>query len=255
MTMTVPYPVPANLTQWADDVETMGGYPASETAALVAWGTAEGGSFHNPDYGNVLGTTLPEPGSVGTNGPGVQNYAASGQSPAQAWQEGLTATISMLHQSNMQDINAALESGSPDELPAALNKDPWGTSGSSVAQILGEDPDQIAALGAATGSPSTPTGSGTSVTPASATDASIASALGGTALNFFGLSSGEHIIVRGVFAIVGIILVVIALKEMFSDNGAMDIALSVPKAGYDVASKGAKKGAEAGGAVAGAAAA
>lgn len=152
MTTTYPYAIPANLDQWAQDVEALGGYPASDTPALIAWGQAEGGSFNNPDYGNVLGTTLPEPGSAPTNSAGVQNYAASGQSQAQAWAEGLAATISMFHQSNMKDINAALASGNPAALPPALNADPWGTSGSSVASILGESPQAIAAIGAAGGS-------------------------------------------------------------------------------------------------------
>jgi hypothetical protein len=242
MSITLPYAVPANLDQWAADVEAEGGYSSAETPALVAWGEAEGGSFNNPDYGNVLGTTLGEPGSKATNSAGVQNYAASGQTQAQAWQEGLAATISMFHQSNMSAINTALESGDPNELPTALGQDPWGTSPSSVASILGEDPDQIAALGNATGNNSQTTGSGSQI---NAQDASLSSALGGTALQFFGLQQGSHFLVRGAFAIVGIILIVIALKEMFSDNGATDIALQLPRSAYNVGAKGAKKGADA----------
>lgn len=251
--MTYPYAIPANLDQWAADVEAIGRYPASDTAALVAWGTAEGGSFHNPDYGNVLGTTLGEPGSAPTNSAGVQNYAASGQSQAQAWQEGLDATISMFHQSNMAQINSALSSGNASaELPAALNADPWGTSGSTVAQILGENPDTINALGSASSGASSG-GNGVQVA-GNATETGIASALGGTALQFFGLQQGEHIMVRGAFAIVGLVLLIIALKEMFSNNSAVGTVTSIPSQGYQTVKSGVKKGADVG-AAAGAAAA
>lgn len=248
MSLTLPYPVPGNLAEWAADVEAAGGYPTSDTPALIAWGQAEGGSFNNPDYGNVLGTTLPEPGSAGTNSAGVQNYAASGQTQVQAWQEGLTATISMLNQSNMKDINAALQSGNPAELPPALNADPWGTSGSSVASILGENPDTIAALGAAGGSGSGALASGGGGVQVQ--QASIASALGGSLGSFLGISSGEHVLVRMGFAIVGLILLIIGFKELFSNNGAIDTVINVPKQGYQTAKSGVKRGAEAGAAVA-----
>jgi hypothetical protein len=251
-TTNLPYPIPANLNQWAQDMEYADNLPSSDTAALEAWGAAEGGSFHNIDYGNVLGTTLKEPGSAGTNGPGVQNYAASGQTQQQAWVEGIDATSSMWQQSNMADIWASLTGGNASAtLPAALMKDPWGTNGKSVASILGENPDTIAALGSATSGGGTTSG-GSGVVLPQATDTSLSSALGGTALGFFGLKggSGKSYIVRGVFGILGVILLIIALKELTSDSGAIDTVSNVPTAAAKSVGRGIKKGTEAGAAAA-----
>lgn len=136
----IPYAIPQDLTQWALDVEAAGGYPASDTPALIAWGNSEspgaavGSDNSFIDYANVLGTTLPIGSSVGTNSDGVQNYLTGGVSEQQAWEEGLIATIDELNQSNFASIEAALKSGvNQQQLGAVVGATPWGTSGSTIA--------------------------------------------------------------------------------------------------------------------------
>jgi hypothetical protein len=150
----MPYAVPTDLDEWAEDVEWTGGLPASDTPALEAWGEAEGGSFKNSAYGNVLNTTLTEPGSSSINSDGVQSFAISGDTAAQDWQTGIQADLATIDQTNMSAIKSSLVSGDPSSLPTALATDPWGTNPATVATILGESPSQIAALGSATSSSS-----------------------------------------------------------------------------------------------------
>lgn len=154
--MTMPYAVPTDLDQWANDVEWTGGLPASDTPALEAWGEAEGGSFHNTAYGNVLNTTLDEPGATSINSDGVKSYAIAGATDAQDWQTGIQADLATIDQTNMADIKASLTGGNASAtLPAALAKDPWGTNPGTVASILGESSSQISALGSAGGGSTT----------------------------------------------------------------------------------------------------
>jgi hypothetical protein len=148
-TAPIPYAVPGDLTQWAQDLEALGGYPASDTPALIAWGlsespdAAQGGNKGFIDYGNVLGATLPEPGSHGTNSANVQDYLGPGMTPAQAWSEGLGATVSEINQSNFTNIRNALQGGTNAQgLANAVQAGPngeaaWGTSPSAIIANAG----------------------------------------------------------------------------------------------------------------------
>lgn len=241
----MPYAVPTDLEQWAIDMETVGGLPSSDTPALIAWGAAEGGSFHNTAYGNVLNTTKTLPGvpsiNTGTQGD-IQSFAIPGQTQAEDWQEGIEADLSTINQSNMVDIRSALEGGNPSALPSALEKDPWGTNSASVAAILGENPDTIDALGGATTTSSG--GNGvvlTSSNPDDAQTTGLVSSTLGTAASFFGIRSGSHILVRGAFALFGLILLIIAFKEMFSSHDAVQTVTNVPASGYRTVKSGVKK--------------
>jgi len=57
-------------------------------AALTTWAAHEGGHWHNPDHYNPLDTTLPMPGSIGTNKEHVQSYTS--------WEQGYQATVDTL---------------------------------------------------------------------------------------------------------------------------------------------------------------
>jgi hypothetical protein len=143
----MPFAVPTDLGEWAADIEFSGGFPQSDTNALVAWGAAEGGSFKNTGYANVLNTTLKEPGSTPINSVGVQSFAIPGDTQAQDWETGIQADLDTIDQSNMADIKTALAGGNASQtLPTALAKDPWGTNASTVAQLLGESPSDQQAL-------------------------------------------------------------------------------------------------------------
>lgn len=209
-------------------MEVAGGLPSSDTAALEAWGAAEGGSFKNTAYGNVLNSTRKTKGvasiNTGTQGD-IQSFAIPGQTQAQDWQEGIDENLATIGQSNMSAIANSLTGGNASAtLPSALESDPWGTNGASVANILGENPDTLTALASAPGNAQNASGGNGVVLT------SLGSSLvGGTADAFFGISKGgfKSLAVRGAFALFGAILLLIAFREMFSDNGAADVAGSV----------------------------
>jgi hypothetical protein len=247
--MTMPYPVPDDLAQWAADMEAVGELPASDTPGLEAWGAAEGGSFKNDAYANVLNTTKTLPGvnSSGTGTQGdIQNFAIPGQTQEQDWMDGITADLATINQTNMNAISGSLKSGNPETLPSALASDPWGTNPQLVAEILGQTPDQIAALSNQTSG--TSSGGGGVVTAGGSGDqlTSLSSALGGTAAGFFGISAGSHIMVRGAFALFGLILLIIALKEMFNPASPAATVLNIPGQAKTVVKSTAKRVGEAG---------
>ncbi|MGH7239261.1 MAG: hypothetical protein ACREHG_04240 [Candidatus Saccharimonadales bacterium] len=218
---------PTNLTQWAHDMEVMGGLPSSDTNALIAWGQAEGGAFHNTAHFNVLNTTLPETGSHSVNATGVQAYTS--------WTQGVAADLATLRQSNMQAIDTALHTN-PSRLPTALASDPWGTNPATVAKLMGESPTQIHAMGTAGGSGGTG-GTGTSLT------------IG----HLFGLpiSFTKSTMVRGALIVFGIIVLLMGLHEITSPSHDATQTIVTPiRAGTQKVKRGAKKTGEAAGAAA-----
>src|ERR1700677_4496678 len=101
MTVSLPYPVPTDLQQWAVDMDVAGGYPSTDVTAFEAWGAAGGGSFKNTAYANVLNTTKTLPGvaSTGTGTQGdIQNFNIPGQTLEQDWADGITADLATIQQ-------------------------------------------------------------------------------------------------------------------------------------------------------------
>jgi murein DD-endopeptidase MepM/ murein hydrolase activator NlpD len=107
-TAAVPAPRLGRLVEWAHDVLTLGRWPTSQSnmVAMVAWGLAEGGWFHNSCSYNVVNASYVIPGSHDAVGH-AQAYPSYGQ--------GLQATIDALTKSPQSRgygaIVAALRSG------------------------------------------------------------------------------------------------------------------------------------------------
>jgi hypothetical protein len=85
---------------------------------LDVWQRAEGGSTANPDNYNPFDTTLPAPGSFGTNSVGVQAYPD--------WSTGLAATVKTLEMGYYTNIVGDLRSGAPyGQFAGDVNASPW----------------------------------------------------------------------------------------------------------------------------------
>lgn len=109
------------LLAWAADLlGRLGLTPtANRLTNLLAWALTEGGWF-NGDLFNPINTTQPEPGSHGTNAPGVQTFPT--------YEEGMTATLVTLHNGHYQAILDALGADAgPNDFAAAVTSSPWGT--------------------------------------------------------------------------------------------------------------------------------
>jgi hypothetical protein len=146
--------------QWAQAVLTRLGVPVTpaNVTAMVAWAAAEGGNWHNTAHYNPLGTTLREPGSTSMNSVGVQSYVS--------WDSGISATVSMLNQSNMAGIKRALSKGNdPEGVVTAVLSSPWGTQTIALSNGKTYNPTGGAHggyTGAGSGRDYTPTGPGAS---------------------------------------------------------------------------------------------
>lgn len=122
--------------EWAKAVLSQLGAPQTQgnVTALEAWAAAEGGNWHNTARFNPINTTLKLPGSYvmpGGNSAGVQAYTS--------WQQGITATVDMLNQSNMRPIKDALMRGADcHSLAFAVGQTPWGTKPSSITSACGQ---------------------------------------------------------------------------------------------------------------------
>lgn len=93
---------------------------------LSAWANCEGGTATF----NPFNTTLPWPRSTCYNSVCVRNYAN--------FQDGLSATISTIDQSNMTPIRQALQGNyNRDAFAAAIDASPWGTSGACIRTAPG----------------------------------------------------------------------------------------------------------------------
>lgn len=86
---------------------------------ITDWENAEGGNWHNSDTFNPLNTTMPDGGSHGTNGPGVQAYSS--------WLNGLTATVNTLKNGLYSNVLQAIASGNPQAIEQAVASSKWGT--------------------------------------------------------------------------------------------------------------------------------
>jgi cell wall-associated NlpC family hydrolase len=94
---------------------------------LQGWQQAEGGSAsYNP-----FNTTQSAPGAGSYNSVGVRNYTNSGQ--------GTQATIKTLLNGRYGNILADLKAGNaaPGKFAADVGASPWGTSGQTLARVLG----------------------------------------------------------------------------------------------------------------------
>lgn len=100
---------------------------------LEGWANTEhspsdfGGDANNPNYYNPWDTSLPEPGSHGTNADNIQSYTS--------WQQGIEATAQTLEDSNPSynyaGIIAALQdNASWSQFTAAVENSSWGGKGS-----------------------------------------------------------------------------------------------------------------------------
>lgn len=98
--------------------------------SMVGWFNAEGGHWNNTAHYNPLNTTLNTPGAQSINSAGVRSY--------QNWGQGINATIQTLKQPNMSGIVQAFRSSDPQGIIHAIAGSPWGTSGSLVAQTIGQ---------------------------------------------------------------------------------------------------------------------
>src|SRR5215831_18398395 len=121
----------AGFTGWAQGVLRGIGAPATpgNLKFLNAWQQAEGGgaSF------NPLNTTQPAGGAGSYNSVGVRNY----RSP----QQGVQATVRTLLNGHYDEIVSGMRSGAhPAQLAAAVGASPWGTSGATIASVLGSSP-------------------------------------------------------------------------------------------------------------------
>jgi cell wall-associated NlpC family hydrolase len=87
------------------------------------------------------------------------------------WDDGIRATVQTLRQSNMSPIVQAFRSSDPQGVIHAIAGSPWGTSGSLVAQTIGQATGQRYAVGnahiaSAMSSPTNPVASLTPSAPA-----------------------------------------------------------------------------------------
>ena len=95
-------------TDWAVAVlQGLGITPTAQSIDFLHMWAGREGVPQSIDHYNWLGTTLKVGPSVGTNAPGVQNYAS--------FSDGVSATVQMLSQSNFAGIRTALASGNPNQ--------------------------------------------------------------------------------------------------------------------------------------------
>ena len=115
-------------TDWANaQLGSLGIQDSStDVSDLVNWWQHEGGAGpqfgvpNNDDNYNPINTTLPEPGSVGTNSSGVQSY--------KNWQQGLDATTSTLEEPAYAKIISDLTVNAPSQtFDADVTASSWGT--------------------------------------------------------------------------------------------------------------------------------
>ena len=143
------------------------GWPTTQSniAAMVSWEQAEGGNWENPDAYNPLDTTMPEPGAVSTNGPGVKKYTS--------WAQGLQATVATLQLSYYPQIRAAFAGGNASQtlVPTASSElRTWGTNPAAIQAGITSGSWQKYATrtgGSGIGGPGLSTGSGSSSSSAS----------------------------------------------------------------------------------------
>ncbi|MDA8331427.1 MAG: hypothetical protein M0027_09540 [Candidatus Dormibacteraeota bacterium] len=143
------------------------GWPTTQSniAAMVSWEQAEGGNWENPDAYNPLDTTMPEPGAVSTNGPGVKKYTS--------WAQGLQATVATLQLSYYPAIRAAFAGGNASQtlVPTASGElRTWGTNPAAIQAGISSGSWQKYATrtgGSGIGGPGLSTGSGSSSSSAS----------------------------------------------------------------------------------------
>lgn len=191
-------------TGWEADVLSGIGAPVTPTtvANLDLWQQTEGGSTANPDAYNPFNTTLPEPGSVGTNSVNVQAFPS--------WPSGLAATESTLLQPNMAGIVGALQADAPTaQFEAAVNASPWGThfSGAPTAVTTG-----------LLGNALDPTGIGSSV----ASGFTSAALTAGLQALLPGLA---RLLLYVAFVAGGIVLVILGLQRL---TGARSLPVPIP---------------------------
>lgn len=214
MARTLPYPNPANATQWAEDLLARLGDPAtkSNTDFLTSWIAKESGSGYSGLNGairyNPLNTVQPEPGSVGA---GSQGNIASYPTPS----EGLAGDTTALLNGRYQQITAALAQGDATQANAsgALNSDltTWGTG---PVQVSGAPAAGAASPASSTSSPSTAQTTG------------IVGSIGGFVLNAVA-SPLEQFLVELVFIVGGIGLIIVGLTRLFPDATRTVTALAV----------------------------
>jgi hypothetical protein len=98
--------------------------------ALVGWQRAEGGHWNNDAKYNPLNTTqnMPGAGNTGTQG-NIKVY--------KSWNQGIEATVKTLENGRYDHIIQALRGNSSQKVAQAIGSSPWGTSASSVSQIIG----------------------------------------------------------------------------------------------------------------------
>jgi hypothetical protein len=92
----------------------------SNTEAIVAWCSREGGGWNNVAHFNPLNTSMRMPGSHSINGDGVQSYIS--------WSQGIVATVATLNSGAYRGILAALSAGSSiGAVEGAVEASSWGT--------------------------------------------------------------------------------------------------------------------------------
>jgi hypothetical protein len=218
--VSLPYPNADNLEQWANDELTVLGAPRSQSNvnALMAWANTEGGWFHNDATYNPLNTSLPEPGStnIPDNPDDIQSYASL--------ESGLEATAATIQQQNMAGIDAALLGGNGSQtLQNGIDNSAWGGYGQSQDQIQGIiDSGSIA--NPSTSGQDTPVSDSdltayltSSDTTSSTGQPTTIATLGGLG----GIKIPAGLPTKIILGVVGIIILLMGLHQLFSSNGAI----------------------------------
>ena len=217
---------------WEEQILTRLGAPITPATVydLDVWQRQEGGSTNDPDSYNPFNTTVKGPGSFGTNSVGVQAFPN--------WTEGLNATVQTIEQQNMAGILAALKGNdNPAPFEAAVSASPWGTHFHGVVQ----PPSSSSGVSALLNNPSLSTAGNT----AGAAVTAVGSAAGNAFVSGIESLISNGTVMKGTLIVVGIIIAIIGLKQLFNGNasanpastatqGAEDVKVSISKAKTDV---------------------